>query len=98
MLHLTGKARARSGSIPNEDSNIEFLYLQKQLKSALESLLQQVAGGISVGHGFVTHGLHAVRPSSSTPHISIAMDIPAMPTNITTAVIFTFKAISIVSR
>lgn len=62
-LHLVGRAKASSGSIPREGNKNEFLYEHKHCKSAPDKASQQEADG-STGFGCVTDGLHAVKPSS----------------------------------
>lgn len=69
---------ARFGSIPSEGNRFEFLYEQRQRRSACESAVQQLVEGV-VGFGGVTADLHAISPETETLHMVWALEIWSTP-------------------
>lgn len=65
---------ARFGSIPSEGNRLEFLYEQRQRRSACERAVQQSVEGV-VGFGGVTADLHAISPETETLHMVWALEI-----------------------
>lgn len=88
---------ARFGSIPREGSSCEFLYEQRQLRSAFVSAAQQVVDG-GLGFGAVTAGLQDMRPLIGTLQMVWALESWTMLTKRRKATILNLGEASILIR